>query len=127
MTFPASAWRAAVVLFMSAATLAPGLAPARSQPAAVEPAVAEVANLAFHSGLPMNLHHTLFAAAWARRPEAGTLRALAGALPAPLDGSLGPAERAVWDCGHTRPDSSIARGAGIASRSKRTGHRTFAA
>ncbi len=58
--------------------------------------VTELVNLRFHSALWMNLHHTLYAAAWARRPEAGTLRALAGRLPAPLEAALTPAERDVW-------------------------------
>jgi hypothetical protein len=58
--------------------------------------VTELSSLRFHSAFWMNLHHTLYAAAWARRPEAGTLRALAGKLPAPLDAPLTPAEREVW-------------------------------
>ena len=58
--------------------------------------VAEVSNLRFHSDFWMNLHHVLFAAAWAERPEAGTLRALAGRLPAPLDAPFTDDERAAW-------------------------------
>jgi hypothetical protein len=79
---------------------ASALSPAGSQAGgqrAVEPSVAEASSLAFHSGFLMNLHHTLFAAAWARRPEAGTLRALAGALPTPLDGPLTTDERTQWE------------------------------
>lgn len=57
--------------------------------------VATASQLAFHSDFLMNLHHTLFAAAWARRPEAGTPRALAGALPAPLTASMTEAEQAA--------------------------------
>ena len=59
--------------------------------------VADAHQLRFHSDMWMNLHHTLYAAAWARRPEAGTLRALAGGLPAalPVDG-LTPEERKAW-------------------------------
>jgi hypothetical protein len=55
----------------------------------------EVANIRFHSDELMNLHHTLYAAAWARRPEAGTPRALAGRLPAPLDTPMTAQERAA--------------------------------
>jgi len=59
--------------------------------------VAEVHQLRFHSEMWMNLHHTLFAAAWARRPEAGTPRALAGALPAALpEAALTTDERKAW-------------------------------
>jgi hypothetical protein len=58
--------------------------------------VAEVAALRFHSDVLMNLHHTLYAAAWARRPEAGTFRALAGALPAPLDAAMTEEDRRIW-------------------------------
>ena len=32
---------------------------------------AEVARLEFHSSFWLNLHHTLYAAAWAKRPEGG--------------------------------------------------------
>jgi hypothetical protein len=45
----------------------------------------------------MNLHHTLYAAAWARRPEAGTLRALAGKLPSPLTAPMTTQEQEIWD------------------------------
>lgn len=58
--------------------------------------VTEVSQLEFHSSFWLNLHHTLYAAAWARRPEAGTLRARAGALPAPLDAPLSDEERQAW-------------------------------
>ena len=57
---------------------------------------AEVARLEFHSSFWLNLHHTLYAAAWAKRPEAGTLKARAGALPSPLDAALSEEERAAW-------------------------------
>jgi hypothetical protein len=67
-----------------------------SQPATTA-VVAEVHQLRFHSDVWMNLHHTLYASAWARRPEAGTIRALAGALPSPLnDGAFSPEERKLW-------------------------------
>ena len=54
-------------------------------------------NVEFHNQFSMNLHHTLYAAAWARRPEAGTLRARAGALPSPLSAPLTPDEQKIWD------------------------------
>lgn len=57
---------------------------------------ASVSHLQFHSSFWLNLHHTLYAAAWARRPEAGTLRARAGALPSPLDAPLSDEERQTW-------------------------------
>ena len=56
----------------------------------------------------MNLHHTLYAAAWAKRPEAGTLRALAGRLPSPLDASLSAEERTAWDAAVTYYDRQLA-------------------
>ena len=60
------------------------------------PALAQIAHIEFHSSFWLNLHHTLYAAAWAQRPEAGTLRARAGALPAPLDAPLSDDERRAW-------------------------------
>ena len=59
--------------------------------------VAEIHNIQFHSSFWMNLHHTLYGAAWAKRPEAGTLRALAGALPAPLTAALTADQQKAWD------------------------------
>lgn len=70
-------------------------APLQGTPEPV-PRVAEVSGLEFHSSFWLNLHHTLYAASWARRPEAGTLRARAGALPAPLDAPLSDEERHAW-------------------------------
>jgi hypothetical protein len=69
---------------------------AHTQPDASRP-VAEVSRLEFYSSFWLNLHHTLYAAAWATRPEAGTLRARAGGLPSPLDAALSPEERRAWD------------------------------
>src|SRR5882724_3334364 len=57
----------------------------------------QVANLRFHSDVLLNLHHILYAAAWARRPESGTRRALAGRLPAPLDAPLSQEEQKIWN------------------------------
>jgi hypothetical protein len=92
--------------------------------------VAEVSNLHFHSDFLMNLHHTLYGAAWARRPEAGTLRALAGSLPQPLDPSgLTADERAAWDTAVAYYDRNLAsrdllfnRGMGSIKRALAAGH-----
>jgi hypothetical protein len=82
---------------MPYALLALTLATLTIAPAAQVQPMPEANQLRFHSDPLMNLHHTLYAAAWARRPEAGTLRALAGALPAPLEeAALTPEERKAW-------------------------------
>jgi hypothetical protein len=58
--------------------------------------VAEVANIRFYSNELLNLHHTLYAAAWAgRSPTQG--RVLAQKLPHPLRAPFTPEERAIWD------------------------------
>ena len=80
--------------------------PAAAQP--LESAVAAVAQLEFHSDFLMNLHHALYGAAWARRPEAGTLRALAGALPAPLDADVSSEERTAWNAAIEYYDRNVA-------------------
>jgi hypothetical protein len=56
--------------------------------------VAEVANIRFYSNELLNLHHTLYAAAWTGR--AGS-RILAQKLPHPLTAPFTPDERAIWD------------------------------
>jgi hypothetical protein len=58
--------------------------------------VSTVAQLELHSSFWLNLHHTLFAAAWAQRPDTGQRR-LVGPLPSPLTGQLTDDERAAWD------------------------------
>ena len=70
--------------------------------------VAEVAQLQFHSDFLLNLHHTLYAAAWDKRPEAGTLRAFAGRLPAPLEAPMSPEERKAWEAAVTHYDEHVA-------------------
>ena len=70
--------------------------------------VASASQLEFHSAFLMNLHHTLYAAAWARRPEAGTLRALAGPLPAPLDAAMTKEEQSAWDAAIAYYDKEVA-------------------
>jgi hypothetical protein len=71
--------------------------PGTNQAPASAERVSEVSDLQFHSAFWMNLHHVLYAAAWAGRPEAGTLRALAGVLPEPLSAPLSAEERHAWD------------------------------
>src|SRR5690242_2706660 len=73
-----------------------------------EALVTEVANVRFYSDFWMNLHHTLYGAAWATRPEGGTPRANAGALPSPLDASMTTDERAAWDAAVAYYDKSVA-------------------
>ena len=88
------------------ALLALSSASATAQPAASR--VATVSQLEFHSDFLMNLHHTLYGAAWARRPDAGTLSALAGPLPSPLDAGMTKEERAAWDVAVEYYDKQIA-------------------
>jgi len=77
-------------------------------PAAAQPAT-QVHQLRFHSDLLMNLHHTLYAAAWARRPEGRTPRALAGALPGPLkEDGMSLEERKAWTAAIDYYDSRLA-------------------
>ena len=87
------------------------LAPQETAGMPLQPAselVAEVHGLRFHSAFLLNVHHTLYAAAWARRPEAGTLRALAGPLPAPLDAEMTPEERSAWTAAVDYYDREVA-------------------
>jgi hypothetical protein len=58
------------------------------------PPVAEVANIRFYSDELLNLHHTLYAAAWADRKQGPSL---AGKLPHPLTAPFTPEEGAVWE------------------------------
>ena len=67
--------------------------------------VAEVANIRFYSNELLNLHHTLYAAAWAGRSEG---RVLAQKLPHPLTASFTPEERAIWEHAVNYYDAQIA-------------------
>jgi hypothetical protein len=58
------------------------------------PPVAEVANIRFYSDELLNLHLTLYAAAWAGRTQGPSL---AQKLPHPLTAPFLPEERAVWE------------------------------
>ena len=78
-------------------------APAASQPSLV----AEVSQLQLYSAFLPNLHHTLYAAAWARRPP-GRGRPGSAPLPEPLDGPLTPDERARWDAAVEYYDRELA-------------------
>ena len=79
-----TAWVAALALLGTSSAAAQGAA--RS--------VAEVANVRFYSDELMNLHHTLYAAAWHGRAQGRPLsQRLAQAPTAPFT----PEERAAWD------------------------------
>jgi hypothetical protein len=79
-----------------------------SLPAAAAPPVARVSRLHFHSDMLVNLHHVLYAAAWARRTPDPSRRVLAGPLPAPLDARLGDEERRVWTAAVDHYDKHVA-------------------
>ena len=72
-----------------------------------EAPVSTVANLEFHSGFWVNLHHVLYASAWARRPDTGNRR-LIGPLPSPLSADLSEDERQAWDAAVRYYDRELA-------------------
>jgi hypothetical protein len=79
--------------------------------------VAEVANIRFHSDEWLNLHHTLYAAAWAGRTRG---RVLSQTLPHPLAAPFTQEERVIWERAVRYYDSQIAdremlNGPGMAS------------
>ena len=78
-----------------------------ARPCAADAPAAVVANLAFHSSFWVNLHHTLFAAAWARRPDTG-VRRLVGPLPAPLVAPMSAEDAAAWDAAIAYYDQDVA-------------------
>jgi hypothetical protein len=59
--------------------------------------VAEVAQLRMYSSFWLNLHHFLYASAWAKRPGEPRTPRLAMPLPLGADVSMTPAEKAAWD------------------------------
>lgn len=69
--------------------------------------VRETSGFVFYSAFWPNLHHTLYAVAWARRPHTGR-RVLAGPLPEPLEGALTADERAAWDAAVAYYDKELA-------------------
>ncbi|MEW5852062.1 MAG: hypothetical protein AB2A00_24955 [Myxococcota bacterium] len=85
-------------------TLAPSAAAAPSSP---PPPVVTAANLAFHSAFWPNLHHTLYVAAWSRRPRTGE-RPMAGTFPEPLGGTLTREEQTAWDAAVAYYDRELA-------------------
>lgn len=70
--------------------------------------VVEVANLQFRSDPLYNLHHVLYAAAWARRVDAGARMSNAGALPSPLDAPFTDDERKTWSSAIDYYDKNLA-------------------
>lgn len=63
---------------------------------------------AVYSAFWPNLHHVLWAEAWARRPPSSTRLFPAGKLPEPLTGNLSPDERAAWDAAVAYYDEKMA-------------------
>jgi hypothetical protein len=86
MSFNRITWVSLAVL-----SAVPAVAQTASEP------VAEVANIRFYSDELLNLHHTLYATAWAGRTGTTQGRVLAQKLPHPLTASFTPQERAIWD------------------------------
>jgi hypothetical protein len=58
--------------------------------------VTEVEQLRFYSSFWINLHHTLYGAAWDRRPQTGARRPV-DPLPGPLTAAFTGDERAAWE------------------------------
>lgn len=83
MSFDRISWASLAIL-----TVVPASAQTPSEP------VAEVANIRFYSDELLNLHHTLYAAAWAGRTEG---RVLAQKLPHPLTAPFTTEEGAIWE------------------------------
>jgi hypothetical protein len=71
-------------------------APERAAHAATGDLVDEVSSLQLHSAFWLNLHHVLYAEAWARR-GVPPRRSLAGVFPAPLRAALTAEEQAAWE------------------------------
>src|SRR5690242_18347420 len=92
-------------------TLAASRASAQTPPASTTASlVTTVSNVAFYSDELINLHHTLYAAAWARRSAAAGSadRSLAGPLPAPLEAPFTSEERSAWDAAIAFYDTKLA-------------------
>jgi hypothetical protein len=80
----------------AAVTEAGGTQAGGTKPRAQSEVVAEASALVFHSGFWPNLHHVLYAEAWARR-GGSRVKSLAGAFPTALQGTLTEDERAGWE------------------------------
>ena len=96
MGFRRISWASLAILSTAAAS-----AQAPSEP------VAEVSNIRFYSDELLNLHHTLYAAAWAGRTRVEG-RVLAQKLPHPLAAPFTPEERATWEQAVHYYDAQIA-------------------
>jgi hypothetical protein len=67
------------------------------QARAADTPIAEVTQLRMYSSFWMNLHHFLYASAWAKRPAAPGVRPLAMPLPKDAAVSMTPEEQTTWD------------------------------
>ena len=85
--------RLSAALALVALTLPAGRALAADTP------VAEVSNLRLYSSFWQNLHHFLYASAWATRKVAPGARALAMPMPPGSDVSMTSEDKATWDKG----------------------------
>lgn len=99
---PLLAWIALVSCIWGPAACGPSAAKPPDPPAGDACAAAEraervdaVESLEFHSAFWVNLHHVLWATAWARRGPA--VRSPAGKLATPLTGVLASNEQDAWD------------------------------
>jgi hypothetical protein len=110
-------WSLLLILSASVLAIVPACSttppPAKDPPATPPPAaqpsevVTEVSSLRFTSAFWPNLHHVLYAEAWARRGQGG--RPLAGELPGrPLADELRGAERGAWDAAVAYYDDEVA-------------------
>lgn len=87
-----------------------GLSFALAMPALAQGAgdlVLEQKPFAVYSSFWPNLHHVLWAEAWARRPSTGE-PSPAGALPEPLAAELSPEEKAAWEAAVSYYDRELA-------------------
>lgn len=80
---------------------------AAAQAPDANPLVTEVERLRFYSSFWINLHHTLYGAAWDRRPVTGARRPV-DPLPAPLTAPFADEERTAWDAAITFYERNIA-------------------
>ena len=78
-----------------------------ARPSAADEPIVVVARLGLHSAFWINLHHTLYGAAWARRPKTGARRLIVD-LPAPLSAPLAPDEREAWESAVEYGDRNLA-------------------
>ena len=97
-----------VLVFAGLAFIVCGLpSRAAAQAPDADPLVTEVEQLRFYSAFWINLHHTLYGAAWDRRPHTGARRPV-DPLPAPLTAPFTDEERTAWDAAITFYDRTIA-------------------